>query len=597
SWLKVVARLKQGVPLPQAEAAMKSQAAHLAAAYPEHNANYSLRVAPLHESIGDVASRRFAWLTLGLTGFVLLIACVNLANLQLARAAARSRELAVRLALGAGRWRLMRQLLVESVIVALLGGVAGILLASWLNDLTGSRLTRWSPKGIEVTLDSHVLLFALLCSAATVVIFGVAPSWLASRTNMNDVLKASTRGATAGRSQNRLRHALIVGEVALALVLLTGARLFSDGLHRFIRQDPGWRVDGLLTGWLPLTSEKYSSADQRRAFVDRLEERLSNLPGVERAAVSSSLPIWAFGTSRPFLIEGETPPPLGQEPFVNAESVSPRYFETMGLRLRQGRLFTSVDTTNRPNVVIINEAMARRFWRNKSPLGKRIGGYDRVNPDPEWQEIVGVVNDIRFPGNLSRPETLWQIYRPPAQEPRPGVVVELRTVGPPESVAGALRRAVAELDPDLPVNELEATRKMVNRLLEHFTLAGVFLGAFAALGLVLAGLGIYGVISYFVVQRTGEIGIRMALGAQRLDVIWLVLSKGLLLSLLGVLLGLGGAFVVARLLAAAVPELPAHGFLEFAGVTVVSIVAALLACVRPAHRATKVDPMVALRYE
>ncbi|MBI2946440.1 MAG: ABC transporter permease, partial [Verrucomicrobia bacterium] len=415
--------------------------------------------------------------------------------------------------------------------------------------------------------------------------------------NVNEVLKAGARGATAGRSQNVLRHGLIVGEVALALVLLTGAGLFIGGLHRFIRHDPGWRVDGLLTGWMPLTSSKYSSADQRRAFAARLEERLSGLPGGERAALSSSLPIWAFGTSRPFVIEGRPAPPLGQEPVVNAEAVTPDYFETMGIRLQQGRAFTSADTTNRPNVVIINEAMARRFWPNESPLGKRIGGYDRANPDPEWQEIVGVVNDIRFPGNLARPETLWQIYRPLAQEPRPGIVVELRTLGPPENAAPALRRAVAELDPDLPVNELEGARNMVNRMLEHFTLSGVFLGVFSILGLALAALGIYGVISYFVAQRTGEIGIRMALGAQMRDVLWLVLGTGLRLSLTGVVLGFGGAVAVARLLAAAVPELPTQDPVAFAGVSLTLMAVALAACWLPARRAARIDPIVALRNE
>jgi len=597
SWVNVVARLKEDAPQARAEAVLKSLAARLAEAYPEHNAHQSVRIAPLRESIGDEASRRFAWLLLGLTGFVLLIACVNLANLQLARAASRSRELAVRLALGVGRGRLMWQLLVESLVVALLGGAGGMLLASWLNHLIGSRLTRWSPSGIVITLDSRVLLFALVCSGATALVFGIAPAWLAARTNVNDVLKASTRGATAGRSQNRLRHALIVGEVALALILLSGAGLFIGGLHRFIRQDPGWRVDGLLTGWLPLTSSKYSSSDQRRAFIDRLDQRLSALPGVEHLGISSSLPVWAFGTSRPFIIEGQPAPPAGQEPFVNAEAVTPRYFQTLNIRLRQGRLFNSGDTTNRPNVVIINEAMARRFWPNENPIGKRIGGADRANPDPEWQEIVGVVNDIRFPGNLAQPDTLWQIYRPLAQEPRPWIAVELRTLGPPENLALSLRRAVAELDSDLPVNELEETRKMVDRLLEHFALAGVMLGAFAILGLVLAALGIYGVISYFVVQRTSEIGIRMALGAQVGDVLWMVLSKGLLLSFLGLLFGLGGALGVAHLLAAAVPELHAQDPFAFLGVIGALIIATLLACWLPARRATKVTPMEALRCE
>jgi predicted permease len=572
---------------------MKSLAARSAEAYPEHDAQTSLRLAPLHESIGDVASRRFAWLMLVLTGFVLLIACVNLANLQLTRAASRSREFAVRLALGVGQWRLMRQLMVESLLLAVLGGLVGIGLAIWTSDFIGAHLTRWSPRGMTIILDGHVLFFALLCSAATGVLFGVIPAWLASRTNMNDTLKSATRGTTAGKSQHRLRHSLIVGEVALALILLTGAGLFITGLQALSQQDPGWRVDGLWIGWLPQTSAKYTSPDQRRAFVQRLEERLSTVPGVQKIGISSSLPLWSFGTSRPFIIEGRPPPPLGQEPFLFAEAITPGYFDTLGIRLRHGRFFSSVDTTNQPDVVIINEAMARRFWPHEDPVGKRIGNADRSNPG--WQRIVGVVSDIRFPANLGRAETQWQMYRPMAQEPRPYVAIEVRAAG--SGMAAALRLAVAELDPDLPINELEVARTTVQRFLGHFTLAGAFLALFAALGLVLAALGIYGVISYFVLQRTGEIGIRMALGAQRSQVLWLVLRKGFVLSGVGALIGLFGAVGVASLLAAAVPELPTFNLLTLIGVVLVLLVAVLFACWLPARRATRMDPIVALRYE
>ena len=595
NWLQALGRLKPGVSVPAANAAMRSLASRLEQTYPEANAHNNLRVAPLRESIGDRASRRFAWLLLGLTGFVLLIACVNLANLQLARAASRSRELAVRLALGAGRWRLMWQLLVESLIVALLGGAAGIVLAIWAGNFLGSRLTIGDEHGLPVTLDWRVLLFALLASILTGVLFGVAPAWLASRTDLNGVLKAQARGTTAGRSQHRLRQALIVGEFALALVLLTGAGLFIGGLHRFMRQDPGWRVDGLLTGWLRLDSSKYPSPDQWRSFVERLDERLAAIPGVAQTAVSSSLPIWAFGASRGFVIEGQPAPALGQAPLVHTEAVTPRYFETFGIALRQGRFFSSTDTTNRPDVVIINEAMARQFWPGASPIGKRIGGTDQA--DPGWQEIVGVVNDIRFPANLGRPDTLWQIYCPIAQDPRPYVAVELRTSGPPEKMAPALHAAVADLDPDLPVNELGSARQHVDRLLANFRLAGGLLGAFAVLGLVLAALGVYGVISHFVAQRTGEIGVRMALGAQTRDVTWMVLRQGVVLSFLGIAVGLAGAVLVVSLLEAAVPELPANDPKTFVAIVGALLLVALFACWWPARRASKVDPLAALRYE
>jgi putative ABC transport system permease protein len=594
--LNVLARLKPGVTFEQGEAAMKTLGVRLAKAFPDTNAGTNLRIAPLRESIGDEAGRRISWLTLGLTGFVLLIACVNLANLQLARATTRTREVAMRLALGAGRGRLIRQLLAESLLLALIGGALGLVLANWSSDFLGSRLMfPGGHRGLAMSLDGRVLLFALLCSTLTGVLFGIAPAWLASRTNLNEVLKTSARNVSAGRSQHRLRHALIIGEIALALVLLTGTGLFIGGLQRFIARDPGWQVDGLLTGWLPLTSPNYSTPEQRRAFVQRLEERLAALPGVERAATSSSLPIVSFGTRRPFIIESRAAPILGQEPHAYAESVGPGYFGTLGIRLREGRLFRDMDTAGNPDVAIINESMARHFWPNENPIGQRIGGIDQRNPG--WQEIVGIVNDLRFPANLGTPETRWQIYRPFAQEPRLHVALALRTQGAPENLVPALRRAVAELDADLPVNELEPTRNMVDRLLANFNLVGATLGCFAMLGLVLATVGIYGVISFFVAQRTGEIGIRMALGAQVRDVFWLVLNKGLVLSALGILFGLLGASLVAVLIAAAVPELPATNPLTLAAVILALIVAALLACWLPARRAANVDPIKALRYE
>jgi putative ABC transport system permease protein len=533
---------------------------------------------------------------LGLTGFVLLIACVNLANLQLARVCTRSREFAVRLALGIGRWRLIRQLLAESLLISVIGGAAGIALAIWLSGYIGRHISHpYFPHGIDIKVDMRVLAFALFSSIATGVLFGVGPAWIASHTNMNDVLKSSTRGTTAGNSQQRLRHGLIIGEVAFALILLSGSGLFMRGLHQFIHEEPGWRVDGLLTGWLALTSTKYSSPEQRRAFIDRLEQRLAVVPGVQRESISSTLPIWSFGRSHGFVVEAQPPPLVGQEPLVYSEAVTPGYFNTLGIRLRDGRLFTPQDDAAHTGVVIINEAMARHFWPGQSAIGKRIGGPDRS--DPQWQEVVGVVNDIRFPGNLGQPDTRWQTYRPLLQEPTSYIVVELRTTAPPESVATALRRVVADLDSDLPINDLESARSRVDRMLSHFTVAGVFLGVFAFLSLVLAGLGIYGVISYFVAQRTSEIGIRVALGAQFSDVIRLVLGKGAALSCFGIGIGTVGAFAVAFLLRKAVPELPTSNGTTLPALVVVLLFVMLFACWIPARRAAKVDPIEALRRE
>ena len=334
------------------------------------------------------------------------------------------------------------------------------------------------------------------------------------------------------------------GENVTVIGVMPGASLFVRGLQRFTHRDPGWRVDGLLTGWLSLPGTKYARPDQQLTFFQRLGERLAALPGVERAAISSSLPIWGFGSSHTIVVEGRPPLPPGQEPLVYAESVSPDYFETIGIQLRQGRVFAFTDTTNRNDVVVINEAMARHFWPNENPLGKRIAS--RGSGEPHWQEIVGVVSDVRFPTNLSAPDTRLQVYYPFAQEPRRFAAIELRTTRKPESVASAVRRAVSEIDPDQPVNELDGARKIVDRNLANFGLVGTLLGAFAVLGLVLAAVGTYGVISSFVAQRTGEIGIRMALGAQKRDVLWLVLGRGLRLLLAGSLLGVGGALATAR---------------------------------------------------
>jgi putative ABC transport system permease protein len=442
-------------------------------------------------------------------------------------------------------------------------------------------------------VDARVLMFALLCTLVTGSLFGAAPAWLAARTDMNQMLKSSGRAATDGSSAHRLRNLLIVGEFAVALVLLTGAGLFVHGLQRFVEQDPGWRIDGLLTASAYQTGSQYSSPEKLGDFLDRLEQRLAALPGVQHAALCSSLPLWGFGQNHGFRIEGQPPPRPGEELLMQVAAVSPAHFAALEIRLREGRLFTSRDDASQPDVVVINEAMARRFWPGQSPIGKRIGTPDADHP--RWLQIVGVVQDIRFPGNLSRPETQWQAYRPLSQDPHARVDLELRSGSPVEILVPALRQAIAELDSDLPLTEVTTARQRVSRLLSHFTIAGVLLRWFGALGLLLAALGIYGVISYFVVQRTNEIGIRMALGAQKSDVLGMVLRRGIILCSLGICLGLGGALSIAALLAAAMPELPGFEILSLAGVCVALFLAALFACWLPACRASRISPMEALR--
>ncbi len=593
NYLRAFARLKPGVSLAQADQAMKTLAANITKETSQ-NQNESLRLEPLQRSMSDDIGRKVMWFTFGLAVFVLLIACANLANLQLARTAARSREFSVRAALGAGRIRLLRQSLIESLVISLIGGALSLLLALWGVGFISRRLFSELP-GAKVTLDFSVFGFALLCSVLTGLVFGVVPAWLASRADVNQALRENVRGSSAGRSHQRLRSALIVGEVAFAMILLTGAGLFLRGLQRFANLDPGWRVDGLVTAQISLQGANYSTDAQRSAFSHRLEERLAALPGVQQVALSNSQPIWGFNSSGSFVVDGQPEPAPGQYPEVFREPVSLHYFETLGIRLLSGRTFTSTDIAGRARVVIINETMARRFWPNENPIGKRIGGTDQNNRN--WQEVVGVVNDVSFPANLGEPYTRFQSFQPLAQSPSRFVNIALRTSTVPEAFANDLRRAVAEIDPTLPAHRIRTARSLVEQGLGSVSLLGALLGAFATLGLALAAIGIYGVISYSVVQRTGEIGIRMALGAQTRDVLRLVLGKGARLILLGALLGFGGAYAVARFLATAIPTLPTRDPAAMVAITTTLVAVALAACYLPARRATKVDPMVALRHE
>jgi predicted permease len=592
NFLRAFARLKPGVSPEQAQGAMVTLFDNIAKEN-SSNQSESIRLEPLARSTSDDIGRKVMWFTFGLAGFVLLIACANLANLQLVRTAARAREYAVRAALGAGRGRLIRQSLTESLVIALLGGGLSLVLALGAVEFISRRLFSELP-GARVTLDFKVFGFALLSSVITGLIFGVVPAWLASRADVNQTLKESPRGSTMGRSQHRLRHTLIVGEVAFALVLLAGAGLFLRGVQRFANLDPGWRVDGLLTAQISLRGTNYATPAQRTTFHGRLEERLRALPGVSQVALSNSQPVWGFNSSGSFKVEGQPEPEPGQWPEIYFEPVSTNYFETLGVRLLEGRFFNSNDIAGKPAVVIINETAARRFWPDQSPIGKRIG---RPGNDPNWQEVVGVVNDMGFPGGLGEPYTRFEAFRPLAQSPSGSVNISLRGATSPEAFASVLRRAVAELDPTQPVNRVRTARSLVDQGLGNVSLLGTLLGAFALLGLALAAIGIYGVISYSVAQRTGEIGIRLALGAQARDVLWLVLGKGARLILLGALLGGVGAYAVARLLITVIPTLPTRDPAALVAIAFCLVAVALLACYLPARRATKVDPMTALRHE
>jgi putative ABC transport system permease protein len=589
NWLAIVGRLKPGTTVAAAQAGMGAVAARLARDYPGPNGEQGVIVLPLAATGADPTIRLLSWFTMGLAACVLLIACANLANLQLARNVGRARDFALHAALGASRLRVMRQSLVESVLLGLAGGGLGLLVAGWTTDALGSRVEIAGQTGLAMPLDRTVLAFTASASVLTGILFGLLPAWLASRGDVNETLKQGGRGSTS-RAHHRLRSGLIVAEVALALVLLSAAGFFIRGIDRFAVRDHGWRTEHLLTGSLTL-SAAYESNASRRAFHERLQTSLAALPGVERVALSGNLPFNGFAAGQRFIIEGRPVPRSGTEPSRDVNFVSPEYFDTLGIGLVEGRAFEAADLTREPIPTIINETMARQFWPGESAIGKRIA-HPLVM---EWQEVVGVVRDVSFATNLSEPSTRFQAYRLLAREPNRSFTVTIRSALPPETLTDAVRRAVVAIDPDQPAQEIQSATRVISRGLANFALVGWLLAGFAVLGLFLAAVGIYGVIAAFVGQRINEIGIRVALGAQVRDVLRLVLGQGLRLALAGVAIGLVGTYAVARALTAIAPSLPAPEAITALVVTGVLLGFALLACWLPARQAVQVDPNVALR--
>ncbi|HVU15684.1 MAG TPA: ABC transporter permease [Candidatus Didemnitutus sp.] len=594
-WVNALGCLRPGVTLAQAGVEADTIAARLTKQYPDTNAGTGLRLLRIQDSALSSTGRNVSWLVLALSGFVLLIACANLANLQLARCSARMRDFAVRAALGASRGRLMRQLLVENVVLGLAGGSAGILIAVWLNDLLSRKA---DVDGLGFSLAWPVLVFAFLVSVLAGLLAGLIPAWLAARTDLNAALKSQARGSTGDRSRHRIRQSLIVAEIAFALILLAGAGFFIRGLQRFTHRDPGWQTSGLITGVLTLPStlptDHYTNDDVRRAFYDHLLERLQALPGVEHASLSSALPIFDYNSSRNFAIEGRPDAAPGHEPLTEYITASPDYFVTIGLPLIEGRAFTTEDRATTRPVVLINESLARTYWPHESAIGKRIGGTDPK--DRGWMEVVGVVRDAGFVASFSTPDTRLQMYRPLTQEPWGYLSIALRSANP-EALSEPMRRAVAALDPDLPIAHLRTIREAVDQGQHNFQTANLLLSGFAILGLLLAALGLYGVVSTLVVQRTSEFGIRFALGAQAGDVFRLVIGSSAWLAALGCAIGVAGSAGLLVLLSRLIPGLPgADPWLVVATVSLLLLVA-FLACWLPARRASKIDPLVALRTE
>ncbi len=598
NWLQIVGRLRPGVTLAQAKAQTDAVAANLGREHPQTNSQEGLRLQPWNDVRTSDASRKVSWLCMALAAFVLLIACANLANLQLARMSNRVRELAVRVAMGASRFQLIRQLLVENLLLAIVGAAVGTLLALWSTRLIGGEVYISGILGLDLPINGTVLLFTLLASALTGVAVGLLPAWLASRTDVSAALKQGARGSTGDRSRHRLRQALIVFELALALVLLSGAGYFVRGMQRLAHADLGWKPDGLVTAILSLPfTPKYTTDAQCQAFFDKLESKLTELPGAQQTAISATLPITGFWRSSSLAIEGRPPPAHGKEPLTYNNSVTPGHFATVGMRIVAGRDFTAADRADSRPVVIINETMARTFWPGESAIGKRIGDPDPTQPN--WVEVVGVVNDVHPTIELFRPpDTPFQHYRPLGQTPSQfihWINLAVRSDAPTATVAAALRTAVQQIDSDQPAYGIVSAREAMEQVTRGFALASQLLGAFALIGLALSSVGIYGVIANLVAQRTPEIGIRMALGAQARDVLWLVLGQGMRLAATGVLIGLACAGGLVRLLNALLPSVPGGDPAGVALVTALLAAVALVACWLPARRATHVDPIIALR--
>jgi putative ABC transport system permease protein len=506
--------------------------------------------------------------------------------------------MAVRLALGAGRWRIVRQLLTESFMLAAIGGAVGLLLAFWGVDLFRTLGPADLPRLQEVNLDGRVLGFTMLAALLSGLVFGLAPALQSSRPDLNESLKEGGRSGTESHGRRRLRGLLVVAEVALTLVLLVGAGLLLRSFLRLQEVNPGFRPDNLLTAQISLPSARYAEDQKIIAFYQELMNRTKSLPDVQAVGISMSLPPNLLQISNPFGIEGHPLPPDGARPLAEEMTISPDYFTALGVPLLRGRFFTDADRAGAPQVMIINEAMARRFFPGEDPVGKRLQTGD-PNPNSPWETIVGVVGNVKYTGlEAEETPTMYVPYTTPGWVSwSRSMYLVVRSAGEPFALASALRQQVNALDQDLPVANLKTMEQLLHESVTEPRFRTSLLGLFAAVALLLAGIGIYGVISYAVTERTHEIGIRMALGAQTHDVLRLVVKQGMMPVLAGIAIGLAASLALTRLMKTLLFDVSATDPLTFTMIALLLTLVALLACWIPARRATKVDPMVALRCE
>ncbi len=585
-YLAVFGRLKDGATLATAQGDIDTV---VAGVQQQHNTNHSVHLVTMHEhTVGD--TRPALIILMVAVGFVLLIACANVANLMLARATGRYKEMAIRTALGASRSRVIRQLLTESLLLALMGGAFGIFLAWQGVKLLVAVSPSNTPRLSEIGLDGQVFLFTLAVSLLTGIIFGLAPALQASKPDLNEALKEGGRSGSDGSRRSFVRNLLVVAEVALSLVVLIGAGLLVKSFGRLLNVEPGFNTSNTLTGRISLPGKKYGDSAKRLAFFNELIRRFEAIPGIEGVAISNDLPIEGTDTTSYPTIEGQQ---NGEDDrfLVGHHAVNAGYFKAMGVPLLRGREFTSRDIEGAPPVVVINETAARRIWPDEDPVGKRFkfGG----NDDP-WLEIVGVVGDIKHNGLDAEPSL--ESYAPYAQASDTYMTFALRAPNA-ATLVSAVRREVQAIDKDQPISETRLMDDLLSESVAPRRFPMVLFSLFAGVAMLLAAVGIYGVMSYSVTQRTHEIGIRMALGAGQKDVLRLVLRQAITVALIGIAAGLGGAFALTHLMSSLLFGVSATDPVTFVAIPVVLIGVALAACAVPARRAMKVDPMVALRYE
>jgi putative ABC transport system permease protein len=591
----VIGRLAPGITIAKAQAEMDTIKDQLIRQYPDINTGWDLRVVPVHDSIVQNI-REVLLILFGAVCFVLLIACTNVANLMLARAASREREIAIRTALGAGRFRLIRQVLTESVLIAVFGGSLGILIAVW-----GTRfLISLNPQGIplsgEVGLDYRVLGFTVLVSIVSGIIFGIVPALQATKPDLNSAMKESGKSSTNARG-GMIRDMLVVVEIAMALVLLIGAGLLIKSFARLQDVDPGFNREKLLTFQISLPPVHYTKPDQITGFYKDTIQKVSTLPGVNSAAAISVAPLASSGSRFIFYTEGKPLPTASEAPIASHRVVSPNYFETMGIPLIAGRTFTEADTETSLRTIIVNRELAKQMWPDQDPIGKRmtVGVPLALTPQVNYATVVGVVGDVKHT-SLSG-DTGMQMYQPLSQAPGLTMTLVLRGKADPTNLLDSIRSTVREIDPTLPLANVKTMDTIIYENVAPFRFNMFLLTLFAGVALVLTIIGVYGVMSYTVSQRTQEIGIRMALGAEPGEVRSMIIKKGLLLSLIGLAIGLGGSFAATWAMSSLLYGVSTTDPATFAVVAVILTVVALIACYIPARRATMVDPMIALRSE